>query len=158
MITINVTPTIADFNAIPSRDAAIADWHNTKAALKALTELEREKRAVLYTNLFPGNVDTTATIDLGAPGYKLKATGSLNYKLQFSTKEDGRKALDEALDRISKTGNEGAFLVDRLVQWKPELSVGEYKKLDSDGEIKKIIDAVLTITPGSPTLEFVTPK
>lgn len=151
------TPDMAAFNALPSRDHAIADWNATKAALKTLIELEREKRAVLYTSLFPGNVDTTETLEL-PNGYKFKGKGSLNYKLQFSTKEDGQKALDEALDKIEKTGNEGPFIAERLVKWKPELSVSEYKALASDSPIKKIIDSVLTITPGSPELELVSPK
>lgn len=151
------TPSHTEFLAIPSRDAAIADYVETKKALAALQQLEREKRATLYTTLFPGNVDTTETLDLGN-GFKLKATGSLNYRLTFSTKDDGDKPLQNALDAIEKTGNEGAFIADRLVRWKPELSVSEYKKLETASPIKALIDSVLTITPGSPTLELVLPK
>lgn len=156
-ITINAAENMEVFNAIPSRDHAIIDWQNTKNALKALIELEREKRATLYKNLFPNNVDTTETVDL-PNGYKFKAKGTLNYKLEFSTKEDGAKNLDAAIDAIEKIGNEGTFIAERLVKWKPELSVSEYKALAADSPIKKIIDGVLTITPGSPELELVPPK
>lgn len=147
----------AAFRAIPDRNAAINDWLETKAEFTRLQALERAKRAVLYQTLAPGNVDTTETVDLGGD-YKLKLTGSLNYKLQYSQKENGDAALNAAIDAIEKAGNEGPFIADRLIKWTPELAVGEYKKLDPNGKIKPLIDAVLTITPGSPTLEFVKPK
>jgi hypothetical protein len=152
-----ITNTAAEFAAITNRDAAIADWVATKAEFNRLQQLEREKRALLYQTLFPGNVDTTETIDLGGD-FKFKATGTLNYKLKFSKKENGADDLNAALDAIEKTGNEGTFIAERLVTWSPELAVGEYKKLAADSPIKAAIDAVLTITPGSPTLELVKPK
>lgn len=151
------TQTIEDFNSIQTRDQAIADWKATKAEFNRLQQLEREKRAALYKGLFPNNIDTTETIELGG-GYLFKATGSLNYKLAFSKKENGDAALNAVLDQIEKTGNEGAFLAERLVTWEPSLAVGEYKKLAADSPIKRLLDTVLTITPGSPTLELVEPK
>lgn len=156
-ITINVAENMDVFNAIRTREAAIIDWQNTKKAFNTLQQLEREKRAALYKGLFPNNVDTTETLEL-ADGWQFKAKGALNYKLEFSTKENGDAKLNTALDEIEKTGNEGSFIAERLVKWKPELSVSEYKALSADSPIKKIIDRVLTITPGSPELELVPPK
>jgi hypothetical protein len=80
-------------------------------------------------------------------GYKLKAKRPISYKLDANTRA--------ALDEIAALGNEGPFIADRLVKWKPELSISEYGKL-SEG-YKTIIDKVLTTTPGLPVIELVKP-
>jgi hypothetical protein len=81
----------------------------------------------------------------------------LNYKL--ATKDE---ALDKALDGVEKMGEKGKLIAERLVKFDPRLSVSEYRALDpkdkTDAAIKKLIDSVLTITPGSPQLEIIAPK
>lgn len=84
-------------------------------------------------------------------GWKLKLVHKFNYTLD----KDNEK-VESALDRMSKLGNEGTFIAERIVRWKPELSIKEYRELD--GEYRKIVDSVLTIKPGTPAIELVEPK
>ena len=107
-------------------------------------------RKAIFEVQFPNHSEGTARVPLGN-GYQLKAVGKLNYKLD---NKDG--ATEKALEELETAGNEGKFLADRLVKWSPELSITEYRKLDP--QYKVIIDKVLTINPGAPTLEIEEPK
>ena len=74
--------------------------------------------------------------------------------------------VEKCLDHISALGNEGPFIADRLVSWKPNFLKTEYNDLlerKSKGDeraikILSIIDEMLTITEGAPTLDIVEPK
>ncbi len=143
----------APVDPIKQRNDAIQAWRNAKAALAKATVAEKLARAEMCKLGFPtGLTEGTNTVDLGA-GYKLKVVQPYNYNLD---KTDDCKLTDAALDEIEKMGNEGAFISERLVKWKPELSVTEYRALDP--KYKVVIDRVLTISPGSPQPEFIEPK
>lgn len=132
----------------------VTQWENAKAASSNAVELERNLRAQVMAAVFPNAKVGTNNFDLGR-GYTLKAVKKLNYKI-----DDSR--IDDAVEAIEALGNEGAFLGGRLVRFKPELATGEYNKLDATNpthvKIKALIDGVLTITDGSPTLEITKPK
>lgn len=149
--------TADEFDKLPTPDAKLAAWHQTSAEQKRLTALERHMRNVCF-GIYFNHADGTENFELGN-GYKLKGVASINYTLDHKPVEGGGDtALEKALDAIDKIGNEGSFIGERLVKWKPELSVSEYKSLAADSPIKKAIDAVLTTKPGSPTLEIIEPK
>lgn len=132
-------------------DMVIGEWNDAVAALAKAKELESKLRTELVTRKFPSHKDSgTENAEL-ANGWKLKAVFKQNYNLQ--NKDD---AVDKALSKIEKTSEAGAFIAARLVKWKPELSVTEYKALEP--KLKKIIDEVLTISDGTPALELVAPK
>lgn len=143
-----------------TRDQLILKWQDAKAKLDAAVEEELRLRNACFTANFPTLTPgtDTHTLELGK-GYILKAKTGTRYTLANAIK-DG-KPTDKAYDAIAKIGNEGALLADRLFNYKPELSVSEYKKLDltnpTHKKIKAIVDGVLTTKPAQVTLEFIDP-
>lgn len=131
-----------------SRDQMLVEWANRKKALADATIAEYQLRLAIVEAEFPQATEGTNTIELGN-GYKLKCTVKFNYNL------DGEKT-EDVLAKIANLGNEGTFIADRLVNWKPNLLVGEYRKLE--GEYKRLFDEALTIKPGAPQVEIVEPK
>jgi hypothetical protein len=137
-----------DINTL-SRDELIMKWEASRKALEAAKASELELRNAVKTVCFPDALEGTSRIELGN-GYELKCVAKLNYTLADNDK------VEAALDRLEKTGNEGAFLAPRLVNWKPSLSLSEYRDLAP--QYKAIIDDVLTVKPGTPTIDIVEPK
>ena len=139
-------------------DLDIMAWQKAKDALATAAETEAALRRKVYAEGFPEPKEGVNNLDLGG-GYTLKATRKINYNLK-ETKEGAETSA--ALDAIEHIGNEGEFIAQRIVTWKPSLSVSEYKKLDvtnpTHKKIKDIIDGVLTTSDGMPTLEVVYPK
>lgn len=132
-----------------TRDQAILLWLKARKDLNTARLAELNMRNLIVGNEFPSGVpEGTNTIELGN-GYKLKATGVLNYSLD-------KDAVESALDAIEATSPEGKFIAERLVGWTPQLSVAEYRTLPPN--IKALIDRVLTIKPGQSQLEFYEPK
>lgn len=132
----------------------INEWREAQTVLAKAKETELRLRNEILAGAF--NFDGV-TLREGTEdyqlleGYKLKAVFKANYKLNNTG-----DAVDKALTRIEKAGPEGEFIASRLVKWEPKLSVAEYRKLES--KYQKIIDDVLTITEGTPSLELVPPK
>lgn len=142
------------FNENANRDALILQWQEATKALAAAKEAESALRAEVLKNAFAFNPEAlregTENFELGA-GYKLKAVFKINRSFV-----GGQEAVEKALQKIEKTGPEGEFIAERLVKWKPELSVSEYKKLPE--KFKKMIDEVVTSKEATPSLELVAPK
>lgn len=123
--------------------AAIARWEKAEAArLEAVSE-ELEARAALISLGFPSPTYGTNKTALG-DGRELKATYTRYYKL-----ENGPK-LQAALKVLPSA------IRDNLVKYKPEISVSAYNALEPAH--KAVINEVLTITTGRPSVEIVTPK
>lgn len=138
------------------RDNEILAWQEAAKLLVTAKLREMELRKAVMARNFPKAEVGTNNLELGM-GYKLKAVRKLNYNLA-----NGEGETEAALDQISQLGNEGQFIAERLVGWTPKLSLTEYNKLEASNpthvKIKAIIDAVLTVTDGAPTLEVVPPK
>lgn len=142
--------------------ALIVEWQAKKAAAveaaKAIAE-ERSARDAVVAHIFEGDIPGTHNYEL-TDGFKIKATLSLDYKLDVSLAdpEDPSKGTktEAMLDRLEKLGNDGAFIAERVVKFKPELVISEYKKLTAAQ--KEIVDSVLTIKDAAPSLEMVAPK
>lgn len=145
------------FAAVQPRTPAqiIAEWQDAVGVLARAKQRESELRSEVLQGAFQfkGANDSrkgTENFELQG-GSKLKAVFKLNFKLEAGD------ALDKALANIEKTA-EGKFIAARLVKFKPELSVTEYNQLDDGSKVKAQIDAVLTISAGTPSLELVEPK
>ena len=142
------------FNETANRDAKILAWQDAVKTLAAAKEAEATLRKEVLGDCYGFNPEAlregTENVELGN-GYKLKAVFKISYT--FNNAEDG---VDKALSKIEKAGTEGAFIAERLVRWKPELSVTEYKKLPE--KFKKLIDEVLVTKESTPSLELVAPK
>ena len=137
-------------------DIKLYAWMGIEGLQRGVKATEQDWRKDIFAAYFPGHRKGTVNRDLGN-GYILKAVGKLNYKLDPAIDK-----VEAVMDAIEKVGNEGAFLADRLVKTKYELAEGEYNKLAADNttqsEIKALVDSILTITDGSPSLEIVPPK
>ena len=142
------------FNENANRDALILKWQEATKVLAAAKESESALRAEVLKNAFAFNPEAlregTENVELGA-GYKLKAVFKISRNFA-----GGQGAVEKALQKIEKNGPEGEFIAERLVKWKPELSVTEYKNLPE--KFRKLIDEALTSKEATPSLELVAPK
>lgn len=131
-----------------TKEQALIEWQAAATALEAAKATEAKLR-IEVVGLFPfDDEEGTQNIDL-ANGWKLKAVKKQNYKL------DALK-VDAALEKMEKLGEAEKLLAERLVKFKPELSISEYRILPAN--CRGIIDDVLTVSPGMPSLELVPPK
>lgn len=133
-----------------SRDELILVWKEKQATLVKAQLEEISMRNQLLGLCFPGAKEGTENLDLGK-GWILKGVFKQNYSLD---KDDEK--VDKALNRLEKCGDNGKFVAERVVKWKPELSVSEWRKLSP--EQQACIEEVITIKPGQPSLELVAPK
>ena len=142
------------FNETVNRDAKILAWEAAVKALAAAKDAEAALRKEVLTEAFAFDPEAlregTENFELGN-GYKLKAVFKISRNLN-----NENEAVDKVLAKIEKTGPEGVFIAERLVKWKPELSVTEYKKLPE--KFKKLFDEVVTSKEAMPALELVAPK
>lgn len=139
--------------ALKERNDEINEWLEAKkAAAHWAAEENRLRLAVIARNFGEEHkAEGTENVALDDKGYGLKAVFKLNYSL-----DNKGDAVDKALTKLEKSGDEGKFLADRLVKWKPELSLSEWRNLPE--KYQKLFDDVLTVKPGTPSLEFVVPK
>ena len=142
------------FNETANRDAKIIAWEAAVKALAAAKDAEAALRKEVLAEAFAFDPEAlregTENFEL-RNGYKLKAVFKISRNLN-----NENEAVDKVLSKIEKTGPEGAFIAERLVKWKPELSVSEYKKLPE--KFKKLFDEVVTSKEAMPSLELVAPK
>ena len=142
------------FNETANRDAKILAWEAAVKELAAAKDAEATLRKEVLAEAFAFDPEAlregTENFELGN-GYKLKAVFKISRNLN-----NENEAVDKVLSKIEKTGPEGAFIAERLVKWKPELSVSEYKKLPE--KFKKLFDEVVTSKEAMPALEMVAPK
>jgi len=131
------------------RDKLLEQWEQSKVALELAKDFEMSHRKAIVLFAFdPEKNSGTENVEL-ANGYKLKSVKKLNYNVDQAN-------VNAALDKIEAFGEKGKVIAERLIKWKADLSLSEYKTLSE--EYKAIIDEVITISEGSPTLEIVKPK
>ena len=142
------------FNETANHDAKIIAWEAAVKELAAAKDAEAALRKEVLAEAFAFDPEAlregTENFELGN-GYKLKAVFKISRNLN-----NENEAVDKVLSKIEKTGPEGAFIAERLVKWKPELSVSEYKKLPE--KFKKLFDEVVTSKEAMPSLELAAPK
>jgi len=139
------------------RDRLLVLWQSAKLALDVAKENEIMLRteAALFMH-DPNKAGSVETVELGQ-GYKAKVKVPVNYG--FIKNESGKidKArIEKALSKIEKDGAVGELIAERLIDWKPNLSLSEYKLLSE--KHRKIIDDVVVTTTGTATLSIAEPK
>lgn len=142
-----------------NEDALLLLWNGKKAAIETAKAEEMELRKYIVGREFPKKQEGTQRKELGN-GYELKAVVKYNYSLADND------TVENTLEKLSKLGNSGSAISERLVSWKPNFLLGEFRQLQEDKEkgskfasdALNIISEMLTITEGSPTLEIVAPK
>jgi hypothetical protein len=133
---------------ISKRETAINEWRAAKAALDAAKVRENDARAALIatvSDIADPMATGTENIDIGSGVVKI--VRKLNYS--FTTDNDG---IDAVLDEIEKSMEGGNIIADRLVKWKGELSLSEYKLLTPENRAR--IDRILEAKPATPSVEF----
>lgn len=140
-----------------TREGLLMLWQRTAETLAKAKEDEMQIRGQVAKAFFPTPKEGMNNFDLGN-GYTLKFGNKMNYSLD-------KDKVDAALDAIEKAGDQGKFIAGRLVKFQPELSLTEYRLLEDGAatdaltkRIKAEIDSVLTIKPGTPSLEIKEPK
>lgn len=127
----------------------IAQWNKIQKEAALLVGTEQALRAQIAQKLFAEHPKGTVRADL-PNNYKLKCVKKLNFTLDSDKTKEFMNAAYATNDPAKK------LLADRLVKWKPELSIKEYDDLPED--MVKMISPALTIKPGMPTLEIEAPK
>ena len=153
------TPSLDNAWDAKGQDDVLMEWQRLKEVLASAKEAEMEFRKYVVKRAFPQADEGTNTLELGN-GYQLKAGIKYNYNLADNA------TVEACLAEISKIGNEGSFIADRLVSWTPNFLLTEYRKIEEDAskddktakEILKHITKMLTITDAAPTLEIKEPK
>lgn len=135
-------------------------WEDAKKELERFQELEMRIRKQLILTLFSTDkVEGSETVAL-ANGWKLNAKKPLYYKVASGPEMD---ALEDLCDQ-----NHLGTICEDVFRWKPELNVAMYKKTvpvvvslmsnELARVFEKALSAVITITPGTPSLELIAPK
>jgi len=131
------------------RMSVLDAWREAVKAHATAQEAERKLRAEvisLFSDMASNEMSSgMETVPTGIG--KLKIEHKLDYKLDADTDK-----VDTALDQIEKSMEGGNIVAERLVKWKPEISVREYKLLDA--KQKAIVDKVLTIKPASKSVKL----
>jgi hypothetical protein len=139
-----------------ARDLLLKRWEQAKLTLEAAKNSEMEIRKAVGAYVFPTPKEGVNNHELGG-GYVLKMGHKLNYKLSGDN-----DAIEAVEDKCVALGNEGQFLAERIIVWKADFSKSEYNKLDealpTHKAVKDLIDGILEITTGSPSLEIKEPK
>lgn len=153
-------------NPVPStpwdnwtNDQCLMYWQSLKDALIAAKEAELEFRKYVVTREFPKPEEGMNTKDLGN-GYQLKAGIKYNYNLLDND------TVEKCLNKIESLGNEGKFIADRLVSWKPSFLLTEYRTLQDDAakgskfanDVLNVVNEMLEIKEAAPSLEIKEPK
>ena len=143
-----------------NQDGMLMRWDDMKKQLEFYKNKEMEYRKVCVSILTPTKPEGTTNVALGSD-YTAKVVNKYNYKLKENDK------VNNALDKIAKVGNQGAFIAERLVSWTPNFLKTEYTTLQEEAEkgsqdAKAILEIVnsemLVITDAAPSLEIKPPK
>ena len=154
-----MTAQMSFYNATPdnwhtmTEDQLLMLWSTKKHGIEIAKAEEMELRKYIVSRAFPKKHEGMNTKELGH-GYQLKASVKYNYNL------GNNELVETCLAKIAELGNDGSFIADRLVSWKPTLVLSEYRQLMEDKRtyVLAIINEMLTITEGAPTLEIKEPK
>lgn len=142
-----------------NNDQLLLLWEKKKRAIETAKEEEMELRKYIVKREFPKANEGTNKKDLGN-GYSLKTVIKYNYNLADND------TVENTLDKLTKMGPEATAIAERLVSWKPNFLLTEYRQLCEDKEkgsqfastALNIIGEMLTITEAAPTLEIKEPK
>lgn len=127
---------------------AVIAWEKDRAVLEIAREKERDARAAIVELHFAERAEGTNSLPLD-DGRVLKCVAKTDYQVD-------KDKVDAAIAKLRATGNEGAFIADRLFSWKPAVVVAELRRLAP--AYRRIADRAIVPRPATPTLEVLTPK
>lgn len=131
----------------------LATWFKKKAQLAKLKGEEAMLRSRIFKFYFPtpteGSKDNKVPLNDGT-GAILQA----DYVINRTVDEHQLDGLKEAM--FAEGSNLPQLDLTKLIKWKPELSITEYRKLSDEERL--VLDRCLVIKPGSPQMEIKVPK
>lgn len=136
----------------------VAQHDHAKAVLERAKNSEMEARLMVGNYAFPvaGRKEGVNNLEL-SDGRVVKLGHKVNYKLSGDNEK-----VEKAEEACEAIGNEGSFLVERIITWEAKFSKSEYNKLDTSipthAKVKAEIDKVLEVSNGTPSLEIKEPK
>ena len=122
----------------PIPDALISEWDDAVAKADYWKEKELELRLKIFGTAFPTPKVGANKIRINY-GMALVGTHRINYKV------------DKPAILTMYNQDNVRPIVDKVINFRPEVKEGEYKKLTPD-DLKLIAEAI-TETPGTPALE-----
>ena len=123
----------------------LTQWFNAKNKLAEVKALEMELRKELFADAFLDPTEGANNYDMG-DGYTLRGQYKLDRQIDIG-----------AFAALKETMREKAINPDKLVTFKPALSVKAYRVLDDDE--RAFFEQCLIIKPGTVSLSIVpTPK
>lgn len=122
-------------------DQVITDWKEAAEKAAFWKDREMELRKLIFAGLFPNPVEGSGNKLRIGHGMAMQAT----YKINRSVNKD-------MLNEIRASSDNIAPLIAKVINFKPELRVGEWKKLDKEDIL--LLAPAITEKPGSPELEL----
>lgn len=129
----------------------LVKWYEMRQQLALIVAEEAALRSRIFKHYFKTpeeGVNSQALND--GTGAVLKGTHVINRTVDQASLDALRKEMAEPDTKLPE------IPVDELIRWKPELKVGEYRKLSP--KQRKAFDRVLVVKPGMPQLEITIPK
>jgi hypothetical protein len=139
---------------IPEKEVTLEhlkEWYDLKQQLDELKNKEVVMRQFITSGLFTDPREGVNTHPLNdGTGAVAKMTHVINRKVQVELLDDMRRSLQNPDNNLPKLD------LDKLVVWKPEVSIKEYRTLTD--EERNFFDQALVIKPGMPGFEIMIPK
>lgn len=127
--------------------AKLVEWQKANEQLTFLKAHEMQLRKEVFAEAFPTPIEGTNKLALD-DAHQLTAQYKLNRKLD-----------DAALIVSGQALYDQGVPLDKLVVYKPELKVAEFKALQTEDNAKfQLFAQLVTESPGSPTLSITMPK
>lgn len=135
------------------RNVRLLRWNELSKQIAEMKNEENQLRQAIVLELFDATkLEGTQTVDLGN-GWRLKSTKNQNYS---ATNESGQT---ETL--LNTVGAIDQGLAAGLVKWKPEISTKVYRDVlalvGAHPELAVPLAAAITVKPGMPELELISP-
>lgn len=121
----------------------LAAWYAMQDELKRLKTAEMLLRQKIFKAYFPAPKEGTNTAPLDN-GWVIKGTYKIDRKIDIAL-----------LLAFSPSLRENGINPDALVKYEPALVTKAYRELTAEQE--KLVDQVLIVKPGAPSLEIVLP-
>jgi hypothetical protein len=137
--------------------AELSKWYLLKKQLGEVKSAEAMMRSRIAKFFFPTPDEGTNTHPLkDGTGANLKMVHTIDRKVDEGELEALREAMSAAEE--DPTNNLHGLELDftKLVVWKPELKLAEYRKL-TDAQ-REVFDRILVVKPGMPQLDITIPK
>lgn len=136
-------------------EADLSEWYKLQNDLAKLKARESQMRKVLFSHFFPKAEEGVNTYDLpevnGVP-YELKGTRKIDRKVDEAVLKKMTEVSKTDAGEVPSEFDQLGVSADKLVRWKPELNVGEYRKLSDN--VRAVVDKMLIIKDGSPSMEI----